>query len=458
MTTELWESLAIEDLAAKRFPTAGVTYLVQALSDGYRASDAYGRTIYSESDINHAERAIQAAIDALPSGGGSIILSSGNFYISSGLTSDKPITIVGEGSGEAAYALDATGVTVLRLNDNVNVDMLTISNVTGVQIRSIKMFGNYDNNATGGSGIVLDTCRDVRLTDIVIRSFREYGINSLGGADHFYHNIVAAENRKQGFRVYSTTDGRMSNCIAMGNGSGTGTGIYGFSFSSAFTWVLTNCIADSNYSSPDAEYAGFNIDSSQRIILTGCQSFKNGAMGVRIVASSDVIINGAIIMTNGAKTTSKPWGIYLSGSDNIIIVGSVISNLTGYTDQLWGIHETNTCNNNLFIGNQVYGNTNGQINSSGTGTIIRNNHGYITENSGTATIPNGSTSVKVTHGLAAVPTRVQITLTSSLGNATEIYVSDKDIDGDGTKFQVSVDADPGADVTFDWRAVVGEGN
>ena len=39
-----------------------------------------------------------------------------------------------------------------------------------------------------------------------------------------------------------------------------------------------------------------------------------------------------------------------------------------------------------------------------------------------------------------------------------IIPSDKDIDSDGTKFQVDVDGAPRADVTFDWRAVVGEGN
>jgi hypothetical protein len=75
-------------------------------------------------------------------------------------------------------------------------------------------------------------------------------------------------------------------------------------------------------------------------------------------------------------------------------------------------------------------------------------------NTGTGTIDNGTTSVNITHGLPITPTRVQITLTSSLGDASEIYVSAKA----STTFTVTVDADPGADVTFDWRATAGEGS
>lgn len=73
-------------------------------------------------------------------------------------------------------------------------------------------------------------------------------------------------------------------------------------------------------------------------------------------------------------------------------------------------------------------------------------------NSGTGTVVNGTTSIAVTHGLASTPTRVQITLTSSLGSASEIYVSAKA----ATTFTVTVNTDPGADVTFDWMASVGE--
>lgn len=73
-------------------------------------------------------------------------------------------------------------------------------------------------------------------------------------------------------------------------------------------------------------------------------------------------------------------------------------------------------------------------------------------NSGTGTVANGTTSIAITHELSSTPTRVQITPTTTLGSASEIYVSAKA----ATTFTVTVDTDPGADVTFDWRASVGE--
>lgn len=75
------------------------------------------------------------------------------------------------------------------------------------------------------------------------------------------------------------------------------------------------------------------------------------------------------------------------------------------------------------------------------------------ETSGSGTIASGSTSVDIRHGFHKAPTSIQITPTSALGAASSIWVSSKDT-GTGNLFTVSVDADPGADVTFDWRAVL----
>lgn len=72
---------------------------------------------------------------------------------------------------------------------------------------------------------------------------------------------------------------------------------------------------------------------------------------------------------------------------------------------------------------------------------------------GSGTITNGATLVNIKHGFAKTPTTIKITPTSSLGSATSIWVSDNDT-GTGNLFTVSVNADPGADVTFDWEAVL----
>jgi hypothetical protein len=83
-------------------------------------------------------------------------------------------------------------------------------------------------------------------------------------------------------------------------------------------------------------------------------------------------------------------------------------------------------------------------------TRFRNNVGYQTENSGDATIPSGSTSVTVPHGLARQPSRrdFYVTPTNGMGNATKYWVSG----ASATELTISVDQDPGGSgATFGWQ-------
>jgi hypothetical protein len=75
----------------------------------------------------------------------------------------------------------------------------------------------------------------------------------------------------------------------------------------------------------------------------------------------------------------------------------------------------------------------------------------ITENSGTATIPDtGTTFIDVLHGLTIAPTVDDITATptNNMGTATHFWLSNVDTDS----FRINVDAAPGATTaTFAWR-------
>ena len=92
----------------------------------------------------------------------------------------------------------------------------------------------------------------------------------------------------------------------------------------------------------------------------------------------------------------------------------------------------------------------------GTGTftnkIVRNNHKYVTENSGTDTIASASTSKAVTHGLSVTPVAgdIMVTPMESLGNASFFWVDTYT----STQFTIHTNAAPGADTDFAWRAIV----
>lgn len=171
---------------------------------------------------------------------------------------------------------------------------------------------------------------------------------------------------------------------------------------------------------------GFYAENDSSAAFRGCAFYGNNVM---VRALEDENWNGRYTVDN-CGFYSLTCGIY-NKSSNWQILGQVrVSSVTTTIQDMAKIQ----------IANKKYESSKSVVNS------------------GTGTVANGATSIKVAHGLVGTPTRVQITLTTSLGNASEIYVSDKDIDNDDTKFQVDVDANPGAAVSFDWRAWLGEGH
>ncbi len=79
---------------------------------------------------------------------------------------------------------------------------------------------------------------------------------------------------------------------------------------------------------------------------------------------------------------------------------------------------------------------------------MRMHIGYVTENSGAATITSGNTSIAANHGLSITPNinNISVTPTSSLGSAASYWVSGVT----STQFTINVNANPGQSVTFSW--------
>lgn len=94
-----------------------------------------------------------------------------------------------------------------------------------------------------------------------------------------------------------------------------------------------------------------------------------------------------------------------------------------------------------------------------TNDIRDSNNGFVTRNSGEATIPSGNTSVAVSHGISArnyTPAlcKVNVTPTNNLGNATKFWISNVTT----SQFTINVDTDPQADADFVWTIDVNRFN
>jgi len=187
-----------------------------------------------------------------------------------------------------------------------------------------------------------------------------------------------------------------------------------------------------------------NIDNNtiNHVMLHGIWIQKTNAS----VSMNGHINNNTVLDVNQSTTSTTNNGIFLDGASNLNVQGNIIKNITGTMYRF--IRETGISDNNYIINNTVDGFSLAPA-INGAGTIFRENKGYVTENNGTATITASATTVSVTHGLAATPTRVQLTPTTDT-TGVRYWVSAKG----ATTFTITINATAASDISFDWKAMV----
>lgn len=169
-------------------------------------------------------------------------------------------------------------------------------------------------------------------------------------------------------------------------------------------------------------------------------------------------VQGNHIYNIGADTTNPNWAaVSLFANGTFLPKGNIIRDnfsrngplsLNTFAVQLdAGVANTEFWNNDFrSTGTGVF-----LRDAGSTGTVWRFNRGYLTENSGSATVAAAATSIVVSHGLATTPTRVVATPTANPGSVwwIDTYTA--------TQFTLHLASAPTGPVTFDWRAEVGEG-
>jgi len=170
--------------------------------------------------------------------------------------------------------------------------------------------------------------------------------------------------------------------------------------------------------------------------------------GIYLIDCSNITLsNNVIENSNGSNTAGQLYesGIALTRCTNLKIFNNDVSDAFG--KQRYAIAEYDTCNNNKIKNNTVSGAIIKQILKVGAATVIFNNDGYITENTGTATITTSSTSVVVSHGLVAAPTKYFAFPSANLGNCWIDTVT-------ATQMTIHCSTAPGADTVVSWSAQV----
>lgn len=197
---------------------------------------------------------------------------------------------------------------------------------------------------------------------------------------------------------------------------------------------------------------GIYVEGGDRLAISGGIIWNIAQYGILCDVFNRGLISDVVFTDVGQGTEATRDVFAVSGdSDNNTFSNLVIwDNATNKS--LRGITLATGVDNNLVTNNKIIGVATPIVDGGSTNTVARNK-GYVTENSGTATITAAATTVVVAHGLAAAPTRVFISPTL-LSLSTKWWVTTID----GTNFTINVDVVPGAGTaTFDWRAQVGEG-
>jgi hypothetical protein len=413
---------------------------------------------------------IQAAIDALPAGGGKVVLSEGQFNIAASISISKSYTTLMGAGGHYDINADAGGGTILALNNNVNDDVIKLaSNIDCIRITDLVVNGNAANQTAGrgidGSGTGTGF---LRVERVAIYRTKEVGImGTAQGGDAVVDCLV----RQAGTLGIDSGGPTLYMAGCFFTGCSYGGRIYSYEAS------VVGCTFD------DCSHEGL-ILSQAHITVTGSRFINNRGRNIEIAGGfKGVVVVGNIIQLRPGTATA--YGIFMNltvADIGILVEGNTIDCDAGTNGTSAGIYVTSSVASTQYIkirGNHIEGfsgaggvginiasanilaaeiegntieNCTSPIANSGTSTKIARNQGYVTENSGTATITAGQTSVNVTHGLATTPTRVVLTPTTDTAGR-RYWVSAKG----ATTFTITIDSTHTADITFDWRAQVGEG-
>ena len=297
-------------------------------------------------DITHADYVcdgtdddvqIQAAIDALPTTGGRVVLMEGNFLIGAAITIAKNgVTLEGQGDG-----------TIVKIGDAENKDVIIVGDgsnpFSNINIRNLKIDGNYSNQTTGTiHGVKVNNLSTfVSIEKCFITACRSSSV-SYGATAHdgrIVNNILSSNDPSQSKDLLSVSSARAT----ISGNKITGADNCGIYIVSTNSVVSNNIITNS--------VKGIEVGGTGNKITLSSNTIVNCSTPISIIGTS-VNISQNYIAVDGNITTAA---IYLEAGDNIVNGNSVVDlgNVT-----------------NVIVGIDVWGNRN----------IISNNRFYFDSN------------------------------------------------------------------------------
>ncbi len=391
---------------------------------------------------------INAAIAALPVGGGTVQLTDGTFYLTAPITSAKTALHL-KGNG-------FSGITVLYLVSGSNCNMFgapdTVARI--LEISGIEFNGNKAGNASG-NGISIDYYNGAFLHDLLIHDCKENGIySSIFPSGFNGHKIYCISNGVNG--IYILGQGNIwTDMFLLSNGDA------GIRIQAGGDYNI-EALVESNVGygavfvdgGDESKIKIWASDNGQGSLLVSTKHSIIELYSRRCGVNRDhvylydaawctITVN---ISPNAESAGSNAFGYSFNPINNTIRGIIDVPGFLFYNRGGGGLSLANTLVEASYVqaDSGIYGNGN-----PAAFPTIRGNTGFVTENTGAGTILTGTTSTVVTHGLSVLPVAGQIwvTPTSLMGSASYLFVDTYT----SANFTVNSDVDPAtANITFAW--------
>ena len=362
-----------------------------------------------------------------------------------------------------------------------NTGGITISGVDGVLIDGCTVRDTAWFNLTAQRGCIRTaTCANITITNNVVDTCTDGGVN---GA--FANGIDIGSSAESFIVAGNTVIDVISHSINLQHGTGVGV-------------ISNNIIRNTLYECICVEY-----DNPQYITIENNICDNADRYGIWVSGNTDATVDPAeiadYINITGNVVYDCTYGIKMQHVDHSRLSGNIIYNIAAgagvmmsacqycditnnhiqktcqdggtsddasiYLLRAGSAPTCHECENNTIIANHIVEDgankptvvIKEQAVAEVLNNIIRQNivHGISnqeTENSGTATLANGTTSIAVNHGLRATPTVGDIVVTpiEAWGNMTQFYIDTYT----STQFTIRANINPGQDVDFAWKAIV----
>jgi len=364
---------------------------------------------------------IQAALDALPDGGGEVALSEGTFNISA------PIEVYKASVSFRNTVLRGRGFGATRifLSDNSNCNMIEF--VGGAQdigflyLMDMTLNGNRDNQTSGhgyfsenpaGGGNTYDT----RIRNIFFLYCKGSGFYITGGWGVMIDNCITEHHGGAG-GVLSGSECFINELHSAANDN-NGLQLMGSQLQ------VSNCRIDNN------GQAGLKLQNLANSEITNCFIANWGKIsasmhGISMINVDKITMSNLVIKGDGTTKTRRGINCDSGSSDNVIS-GCIIEDV--YTNS---IHVDG--NNNVITGCHVEKGTDGSraIQQDGTGNVVEHNYGsdeiatgaYTLQPFGVTTIDSSGGAVTGTLGDGSYIGQIKTIVMTDATNSSTVSVT-----------------------------------